>query len=71
MDGESEKRRTYTLTHDQLVKIAEQGAQQAFDKMTKQVLTYVGKSVLERFFWILGVMVLGLYFWAQSKGIIK
>jgi hypothetical protein len=71
MEPEDDKRKTYTLDKDQLISIAEQGAQQAFDKMTNRLIIYIGRGVLERIFWIIGVCFLSLYFWLQSRGIIK
>lgn len=71
MEREADKRKNYTLSAEQLEAIAERGAQLAFEKMTTRLVLYVGRGVLERIFWILGLGGLWLYFFLQSKGIVK
>jgi hypothetical protein len=66
-----EEERTFTLTQADLVAIAEQGAQQAFDKITTRLFVFVGKSLLERIFWILGLTCAGIYIFLKNNHLIS
>lgn len=59
------------LTDAQIDKIAEKAADKAVAKITDQVYREVGKGVIKKLFWIVGVTSVALFFWAQSKGLIK
>lgn len=71
MERAQDKRSKYTLTKDELEAIAERGAQLAFKKMTTEVFVYVGKGLLERALWILGLISVAAYFWLKEKGLIR
>lgn len=71
MERQNDKRQHYTLTEEAVEEIAERAATKAYEKMTTQVFMLVGKSVIERVLWIIGAILLWLYFYLQSKGIIK
>lgn len=59
------------LTDEQMDDIAERAATRAVEKLTQDAYRAVGKSVVDKFLYILGVCALGLYFYLQQKGIIK
>lgn len=50
--------------------IAEKAAEKAIKKLTKHVYQEVGRSVISKFFYIVGACSLGLYLWLKSKGVI-
>ena len=53
-----------------LEKIAERAAEKAIEKLTNHVYQEVGKSVISKFVYIVGVCSVGLYLWMKSKGVI-
>lgn len=69
-DGEERRRETH-ISEDQIEKIAERAADKAVAKVTDEVYKLVGKSVLEKLFYIVGAIAVGAYFWMQSKGVVK
>ncbi len=68
---EPEKRRISTITQAQLEEVAERGAARALEKMTTHVFIFIGKGIVERAFWIVGILTVTAYFWLQSRGLIK
>ncbi len=67
----SEENKEVQLTETQFERIAERAAQLAVDKLMDQGFKAVGKTVVEKLFWIVGVLALGLYMWLQAKGLVK
>jgi len=59
------------LTEDMIDEIAEKAAQKAVEKITANVYQQVGKSVISKFTWIIGVIALSAFFWMTAKGMIK
>lgn len=59
------------LSDAQIEQIAEKAAEKAVAKLTDKVYRDVGKNVIEKLFWIAGVVAVALFFWFQSKGLIK
>lgn len=59
------------LTDAQVEKIAERAAEKAVAKITDRVYRDVGKNVVQKLFWVIGVISIALFFWLQSKGLIK
>ncbi len=55
------------LSDDQIEAIAEKAAEVAFKKIYEEI----GKSVVKKFFWIVGVCTLGLLMWAAGNGQLK
>ena len=53
-----------------LEKLAERAAEKAIEKLTNHVYQEVGKSVISKFVYIVGVCSVGLYLWMKSKGVI-
>ena len=66
-----ERRRSPHLTNEQIDEIAERAAAKAVEKLTDHAYRAVGKSIVEKLFWIVGVLCAGGYLWAQGKGWIK
>ena len=54
----------------ELEKLAERAAEKAIEKLTNHVYQEVGKSVISKFAYVVGVCSLGLYLWMKSKGVI-
>jgi len=54
----------------EIEKIAEKAAEKAIEKLTNHVYQEVGKSVVSKFIYIIGVCSVGLYLWMRSKGIV-
>ena len=58
------------LTGEQVEEIAERAAQRALNKMADQVYREVGKGVVSKALWLIGVVAVGLAMWLKSKGFI-
>jgi len=58
------------LTEEQVEEIAERAAQRALNKMADQVYREVGKGVVSKALWLIGVVAVGLAMWLRSKGFI-
>jgi ribosome recycling factor len=58
------------LTEEQIEEIAERAAERAMQKLTDHMYKQVGKSVVSKLFWIVGVISVGLYLWLKQKGVI-
>lgn len=56
------------LTEDQIEDIAERAAERALNKMADQVYREVGKGVISKALWLIGVAAVGLAAWLKSKG---
>lgn len=59
------------LTDDQIEIIAKRAADQAVEKLTDHVYRQIGKSVVSKMFWAIGVLAVAFYFYAVSHGWIK
>lgn len=64
-------RRAPFISDEQMELIADKAAEKAVRKLTDNAYKSIGKSVTEKFFYIVGVLSLAVYFWAQSKGWVK
>ena len=60
-----------SLSEEQIEHIAERAATKAIAKLETHLYTSVGKGVLNKLAYVLGVIVISFYFYLQSKGIIK
>lgn len=58
------------LSEAAIEQIAEKAAEKAIEKLTNHVYQEVGRSVISKFVYIVGVCSLGLYLWLKSKGVI-
>ena len=67
-----ERRKTITLTEDQMNSIVDRAARQAADLAVEQVIDrvylMVGRSVVGKVMWMVGALVVGAYFLLKSKG---
>ena len=59
-----------TLTEEQIEEIAERAAERAMAKLTDHMYKQVGKSVVGKLFWIVGVISVGAYMWLKQKGVL-
>ena len=66
------ERRKFTPLHDdQINEIAERAASKAIEKLTDQVYKGVGKSVVSKLFYVVGIAALGVYFWFETHSPFK
>jgi hypothetical protein len=63
--------RQVVLTDAQLEAIAEAAAEKAVAKITDHVYKQVGKSLINKFIWIVGALATAAYLWLQAKGVGK
>ena len=66
-----EEEKKSIVSDEQMEAIAEKAAEKAVLKITAVVYQNVGKSVVERIFWLIGAIVVGAYFWLKSKGAVS
>ena len=62
-----DRRREVQLNDDQIEAIAEKAAERAVQKLTDSAYKAIGKSVIEKLFYIVGVCSVALYLWLQTK----
>lgn len=53
---------------EELEDIAEKAATKAIAKLTDEAYRMVGKSILEKLYWMVGALVVGAYLWADHHG---
>ena len=58
------------LTEEQIEEIAERAAERAMKKLTDHMYKEVGRSVVNKFFWIVGIISVGMYLWLKQKGLV-
>jgi hypothetical protein len=61
---------TTPLTEEQIEEIAERAAERAMKKLTDHMYKEVGRGVVNKLFWIVGVISVGLYLWLKQKGLV-
>ena len=66
-----ERRREVHLTQAQIDRIAEAAADKAVAKMIDSGYQAVGRTVVQRGTWIVGLLTMAVLGWATSKGWIK
>lgn len=66
-----ERRREVYLSDDQIEQIAEEAAKRALKHMIEDGYKAVGKNVIEKGAWVVGVLACGIFAWLASKGFIK
>lgn len=66
-----DRRVTVTLTDEEIEMIAEKAAQKAVARMTNDLYREVGRGVVNKFFWIVGLSTIGVYVYLQQKGYIR
>lgn len=68
---EIERRKELQFSDEYIEKIAERAATKAIAELTNGVYRSVGKSVISKFFWVVGGLSTCVYFWAKSKGLLE
>ena len=66
-----ERRQHAHLSESQIEYIAERAASKAVEKITTDLYSTVGKSVISKFVWVLGASVVGGYLWLKNKGLVQ
>ncbi len=61
----------HDLNDEQIEEIAERAADRAIQKLTDEAYRSIGKSIVNKLFYIVGVLSVALYFWAIQRGWIK
>ena len=69
-DGACETR-PVNLADAQIELIAQRAATKAIEQMTTNAYAAIGKGVVTRFLWIVGVLTVGLFFLGAKQGWIK
>jgi hypothetical protein len=69
-DG-TERRKKYRIPEAEIEKIANRAAQKAVQRMLDDGYKAVGRNVLEKGIWFVGLIACGLFAWLMSKGFIK
>ena len=59
------------LSDEQLEEIAARAAEKAIAKVTQDLYTSIGKAVLTKVIWSVGVAWVALIIWMQARGFIK
>lgn len=67
-DGRERRRCASLLTDEQIEDIAEKVAEAALVKMQEAAYIKVGRSIIEKGFYIVGILFLGFIGWAKAKG---
>lgn len=58
------ERRMETISEEDIEKIADKAVEKAMDRLYREV----GKSILQKFIWLVGVGTVALYMWIQGRG---
>jgi len=59
------------LSDAQVERIAEKAAAKAIEKMTGHLYQEVGKTVVQRGLWVVGVVAVALFAFLAGRGVIK
>lgn len=66
-----ERRICDNLSEDQIDMIAERAAEKAITKLTSHLYQEVGKGVINRLLWVIGVLGVAVYVALKSAGWVK
>lgn len=58
------ERRMETISEDDIEKIADRAVEKAMERLYLEV----GKSILQKFIWLVGVGTVAMYMWIQGRG---
>jgi hypothetical protein len=64
------ERRKNCLSEEDIEMIAEKAAEKAITKLTAHLYQEIGKSFVEKFLYLLGATVVGVYLFLKSKGLV-
>lgn len=59
------------ISDEQIEEIAEKAAEKAIELMTAGVYKSIGRSVVDKFLWLVGVLSLGAWLWAKKNGYVQ
>lgn len=59
------------ISDEQIEEIAEKAAEKAIELMTAGVYTSIGRSVVDKFLWLVGALSLGAWLWAKKNGYVQ
>jgi hypothetical protein len=68
-NANEERRRSVPLTEEQVAVIAELAKEKAIEQMTAEFYTTVGKTVVSKILWVIGVISMAFYLWLKKQGI--
>jgi hypothetical protein len=66
-----ERRLAPALTEDQIEQIAERAAAKAIERVTREVYVAVGKTIIQKSLYLIGVAAIAFLIWAAQRGWIK
>jgi hypothetical protein len=66
-----ERRSGLSISRDQLDSIAEHAAERAIEKMKDAFFKELGRKALQFLIWLGGALVVGVFAWAQSSGLLR
>lgn len=66
-----ERRKSWPIPEDVIEDIAERAAKKAIEQMTAQAYQAIGKGVVTRALWLIGLLATGLVMYFTGKGDIK
>lgn len=69
--NDNDETKLHCLTEKQINAIAERAAHMAMEKLTNDIFVAVGRSLLQKLFWLTGMLFIGIVLYLQSKGIFK
>ena len=69
-DGPDRRVQTH-ISDEQIEVIAEKAAEKAIQLMTSGVYKSIGKSVVDKFLWLVGALSLGAWLWAKKNGLVQ
>ena len=61
----------HELSDDQIEDIAERAATRAVSKVKGEFYEEVGKGVMSKLYWLVGIILVGAYAWMVAHGFIK
>lgn len=65
------ERRHITISEDQIEEIAELAAKKAVEKLEARMYQEIGRGVMKKLSWLVGIAAVGTFLWAQKNGWIK
>lgn len=70
-ESHSKERRHLTISEDQMDEIAEKAAEKAVAKLEDRMYREIGRGVLKKLSWMVGIAAVSLFIWAQKNGWLK
>lgn len=70
-DGPERRRNPIPLTDEHIERIAEVAADKAVQKMTEGAYKAIGRGVVSKLLWVIGVLTTAAFIWAAKAGWVK